>query len=781
MTKTKIKISVVPFIIFQFYISLVYAQYNGYVIDEKGAALVGVTISVENQSVGTKTDNRGFFSITIPRKDKTTVIFQYLGYMEQRIEINFETSLDRLDTIILRQEPKILNIVEILESQDKPIRKISEDIISNFKGSFANSLDYIPGISTINVGVGISKPVIRGLSSNRIIVNQNGIRMEGQQWGSDHGLELDAFDVDRLEVIKGARTLLYGADVMGGIINILPPLAATEDGLAGEMSSIYKTNNNHLGGSLKLRYTKDRLGLSFRYTTHHFSDYKIPIESFEYNGFVLPIYDNNLNNTAGRESNFAFDFNYISGKSLFRMRWSRYQLNSGLFSGAVGIPRSYTLQSDGDRRNVDIPSQKVNHNMFTLNYSYAFKKWHWITDLGLQLNNRKEFSRPEFHRIPFSQIKDMSNLAIGLDLSTLSMNSYLAYTHHQHSIKIGANAQYQNNTRSGFEFFLPDFQNGRLGFITLYEYEKNSNFQWNMGLRWDLGINNTLDYVQYIWNSNEEIIDSLESVGSKRYFDGWSANVGAVWKKNDFLYRFYLAKSLRIPHPVETSANGIHHGTFRHEKGNPSMDLEHGYQLNISVARQYKKFDFEFATYVNYIDQYIYLGPSFPALFSILPEAGQIFEYRQDKAILSGFELEYQYQIGLLFSLNQTIDFVQSRNLNTRLSLPFTPQPSFRTSLFWNKDYQYKPYFPQIYFRHRYFGAATSSNRRDRSERATPSTHLFDLGFNWNMRLLSYSTKLSVGVDNLLDSVYYNHLSRYRWVNIPEQGRNVSISIKVIF
>jgi len=248
--------------------------------------------------------------------------------------------------------------------------------------------------------------------------------------------------------------------------------------------------------------------------------------------------------------------------------------------------------------------------------------------------------------------------------------------------------QWQHNERGGFEYLLPDFKTFRGGAYSIVEREMSDDWLINGGLRFDVGQNDTEFFRQYVWDSNETIVDSLISVGTNDYFYNWSASLGTNLDLPDdrWTLKANLGKSFRVPYPAETVANGIHHGTFRHEVGTPDLKTEHGYQLDIGAYFQGAKLSGSLSYYFNYFDNYIYLGPTFPARFSRLPEAGQIFQYRQDDAIYTGFELQWDWDLTQGLEVHQAIDFVQSYNPQTKLALPFTPQPSIRT------DVNYLPY-----------------------------------------------------------------------------------------
>ncbi len=761
-----------------------FSQYHGFVFSEENTPLEGVTIFEENHETGTVTDKNGYFLLPFPHEHDMTLTFSYIGYKSLRKSIKYNLGLTDIDTIILLLDTSLLSNVLVEDSRfenNGSINVKNDFLQDNYKGNFANTLELLPGISAINVGVGISKPVIRGLSSNRIIVNTHGIRMEGQQWGSDHGLEIDAFDVGQLEIVKGPQSLMYGSDALGGLIRVLPGKIPNKNRVSGEIATVYKSNNHHLGMSAQLGYNTRKVFVNGRYTRHQLGDFSVPTESFDYNGFTLPIIDNNLRNTAGREQNISLEVGYIQKYSITRLRYSEYNFNGGIFSGAVGIPRSYTLRDDGNRRDIETPSQRVNHSMWILNHNYAQDDWEWSMDIGYQRNDRREFSRPEFHRIPISIIRDVSDLALGLDLHTYTAQSQVGYTSGVHSFKTGFNYQYQTNTKSGFEFLLPEYVSHRTGMFGLYKRRMPDKSDWTSSFRMDYGQNNTTSFTQYIWNSNEVILDSLVSKQTDDIFIGLSATTG--WEKtwNKTSLATHISKSFRIPHPVETSSNGIHHGTFRHEQGQSDLQPESGYQWDLSLNYSGVKWNIEAGTYFNFIHNFIYLGPTFPAQFSNLPEAGQIFRYRQDNAVFTGFEVEWNYFFNSHWHLTQNMDYVQSINTVTGLALPFTPQPSAKTSV----DYSVFPGKEdkdlKISVNHRYYMAAESGWRRDRSERITPATHLWGLTLLYKTQLIGKTTSINLSADNVLNTPFLNHMSRYRWLNIPDQGRNVSVVVRMTF
>ncbi len=771
--------------------SVSYGQIEGVILDENDAPLPGASIVLLPGNLQSTTDIEGRFSFENLDHSSLELRTSYIGYKPDTAYINVVLGQIKDIKIILEPENTFLETIVVSEEHAKQEATLQTDHVhedflhKHLEGTFAQSIEKLPGISAINVGVGIAKPVIRGLSSNRIIVNHQGIKQESQQWGSDHGLEIDQFDVERVEIIKGPGSLQYGSDGLGGVINIMPDKILPKNSYKGSILGVHKTNNEHWGGSAKLGFNVNNWFLTTRYSRQEFADYRVPSDIFNYNNFELPIVNERLKNTAGNESNISISTGVSKNWGITRLLYSHYSLHGGLFSGAVGIPRSYALTDDGNYRDIDVPQQKVDHYRLSLNQTFFFGDNHLTFDIGLQRNHRRELSEPEFHSIPLSQLEDLNDkLAIELELETFSIAS-----HYQHNLRpgwkniVGMNTQWQSNQRGGFEYLLPNFRTFRGGIYSISEKEITENWIVNGGIRLDLGHNDTEFYRQYVWNSNESIVDSLISQATDDLFFNWSASVGTnlSFKDGKWILKANFGKSFRVPYPAETVSNGIHHGTFRHEVGTPDLDSEQGYQFDLGAYWDFEKFGGNLALYFNYFDNYIYLGPTFPARFSQLPEAGQIFQYRQDDAIYTGFELQWHWNFLPKLNLEQAVDFVQSFNPETRLALPFTPQPAIRTDLSfapfektWIED-------SYIEISHQHHFAASGRLRIDRSEQATPAYQLWDLGIGTNFHLGNQEISLKCQVQNVFDTRYLAHLSRYRIINVPEQGRNFVFTLKVPF
>lgn len=753
---------------------------KGTVRSSEGEPLSGVLVQLLDHSITAYTDDRGNYQLLAKEEGSYIIQYNYLGFEKLRIE----------QVLLKKGEEKTIHAeLDVLECcGDQPIiitaeknQLIKERAVldqsffeKNAQGTFAKSIEKIAGINAINVGVGIAKPVIRGLSFNRIVVNNNGIKQEGQQWGADHGLEIDQFGVDRVEVLKGAASLRYGSDALGGVINILPNTIPEKNTINGNLLGIYKSNNQHGGFSANVSTRIQDFFFDLRVSYQDFADYRVPIDSFAYNSYILPIYNRQLKNTAGKERNIKAAIGMVKNWGVTRLTFSQYYLQAGIFSGAVGIPRTYALELDGNDRDLDFPNQEVSHISLVWNNDFYLQKHRLQINIGYQHNDRKEFSFPHYHNLP---PVDSSNVALELTLQTFSTDIiFTQKVNAKWEFIYGANVQYQNNKRAGFEFLLPDFETIRSGLYALSNFKLAKGWLLQAGLRLDYGYNNNPAYAQAVYDANQTVQYLPKVEENQQHFFNYAASLGMNYeiRPNQLRFRMHFGKSYRVPYPSETASNGIHHGTFRHEVGTSNLKPEHGYQLDASMDLKLRRFRTTVTGFFNYFRQYIYLSPT--SKFSPLPEAGQLYQYIQTNAIYTGGELTWEWEPVKNLVLQQNYEYVWNINLKTRLGLPFTPPASILT----DARYEWKKLaiFEGLYIQcaHRY---SFEQKRTDRNEPSTPAYHLLNLGLGFKIRIKKQTIQFGLQIQNLLDESYLNHLSRYRILDIPEQGRNVVLTLKI--
>ena len=746
---------------------------------ETSMAVEGVEVLIFETGFTGSTNSAGHLTVNL-NSGLYRIKFFRLGYAEQTIHVRVQSDTTLIPFI--KPTPYQLAQVNIrstaVESEFKN-SAINTTVLdrafleANYHSTFSQGIEKVPGINSITTGVGIAKPVIRGLQGNRITVNNHGIRQEGQQWGSDHGLEIDPFGVDRVEIIRGAASLMYGSDALGGVINITEPLIPQRGTYRADLIGVYRNNNDHFGSSLAFTTRQKDCFFSIRTTLQSYGDYRVPADEFEYNGFVLPIENRRLKNTAGSEKHLAMTVGKVLKTGSVSLSVSNYNQTTGLFPGAVGIPRSYRLLHDGDFRNSDLPRQEINHFKTALNSKLQVGAGRLDTDIGFQYNNRQEKSFPHVHG---QGITPAGNLALGLDLFTGTMNSrYHLNINEKINLSAGITGQVQENSRAGFEFLLGDFMTLQGGMYVFGKVHLSDVLTLNIGARLDAARVASDAHFQPVYASPDEIVGEVQrGEAISRNFSQPSGAVGISWSpEQNFNIKLNAGRTFRFPSAPEMLMNGVHHGTFRHEVGKADLRPETGWQFDAGVYWDFPTVLLSFTPFFNYFDNYIFLRPT--ALFSPLPEAGQLYEYTEAEALHTGGEFQVVWNPGQRFTVESSVEYLYNVNLNNNLPLPFTPPLLSRSELRWHlkRGRTKSPYvFAEMV-------VSAGQQRVDRNEKSTPAYQIANTGFAVTKQTGRVEFQLQIAVRNIADTPYLLHLSRYRLLNLPEPGRNAMVTLRM--
>ncbi|TRX54820.1 TonB-dependent receptor [Fulvivirga sp. M361] len=762
--------------------------FSGVIKNQDNQPIDAAAIKITPGSRHTVSNQDGTFMLSCPTGEKMKFLevshlaYQPVRILLQDIENHVNIIITMHDAVQVLQTVEIYhqNLLTAMVQESQPIQVVDREFIEkNNTGTFSGALASLPGVSTMNVGVGIAKPVIRGMSFNRILVNNRGIKQEGQQWGADHGLEVDPFDVESVEVIKGPASLLYGSDGLGGVINIRADKFLEADGDRINWISSYQSNNDAFSNSMGWQGRKNNWVYGARLTHQAYGDYTVPANEFTYAGFNLPIYENRLKNTAGRELHYSVMMGRTSEHVTSTVRFSAFNQEAGIFTGAIGLPRSYNLRHENRHRDIDFPRQENQHLMLVNNNTFTLGKNKLEIDLGIQWNQRKELSFPGAHGIEASAVN--SNLALGLRLTTYTANvRYQASWAHGHKVLFGGQAQYMDNEREGFEFLLPDFYSAQFGLFNYHVWEVNPKWILNAGIRYDHGQHTIQQHLQPLYDRA-----TLQPTGEfmertpdfDREFENFSGAAGVNYlltPGNNIKVNF--GNSFRFPSAIELSSNGVHHGNFRHEAGDPSLDIERGYQTDVTFSHESKRLLFELSAFYAYYQQYIYLAPT--GRFSDLSSGGTLWQYRQDDALFNGLELMANYQLPFDLKVEMAVEWVQNLNLRTDLPLPLTPAASVLLNLEYSGFNWAHSIFSDAYI---FTGAEQvfEQSRVDRNERTTPDSFILNAGMGCRIQVAGRQLQFRMNVNNVFNSSYFNHISRYRLINLPEQGRNLVVSLKV--
>ena len=660
---------------------------------------------------------------------------------------------------------------------------VDQDFLrKHFTGNFMQAMENIPGVQAMDIGSGFSKPMIRGMGFNRIAVLENGIKQEGQQWGADHGLELDAFNIGTVNVLKGPSSLLYGSDAMGGVIDITSPPVPSVDMLFGDVTLLGKSVNGTLGGSFMLGIKKSFWDAQVRYSEQHFGDYRIPTDTIVYLTQKMPVYGRKLKNTAGIERNIGFFAQYQRQRYKANYSVSNVYQKTGFFPGAHGIPDVSRVEDDGDSRNMELPYSKVNHLKVTTLQQYAWEKLVLSGDFGFQNNHREEWS--VFHTHYGSQPvpeKDLDK-ELAFNLNTLSASvkvRFIGSSSWEHAL--GWDGQHQRNDISGYSFLLPEYYRSTTGLLWLTTYKPNNVISVSGGMRYDYG------YIHISSHEDAYLADYLRKQGYdeeqvehykwnshavKKKFGDYSFSLGLVWTPSErHMVKANVGRSFRLPGANELAANGVHHGTFRHEQGDTNLKSEQGWQMDASYNLRYNGFSISVSPFVSWFSNYIFLRPT--GEWSVLPHAGQIYRYTGAEALFAGTEATIDIHFLRSFNYRISGEYVYTYNCDEHIPLSFSPPFSMRNTLTWQRK--------QVML-YAEWQSIARQNRVDRNEDRTPGANLFHLGGSLNIPIRgNQAIEITLTARNIFNTRYYNHLSFYRKVEIPEPGRNFQLLIKIPF
>lgn len=660
---------------------------------------------------------------------------------------------------------------------------VDQDFLrKHFTGNFMQAMENIPGVQAMDIGSGFSKPMIRGMGFNRIAVLENGIKQEGQQWGADHGLELDAFNIGTVNVLKGPSSLLYGSDAMGGVIDITSPPVPSVDMLFGDVTLLGKSVNGTLGGSFMLGIKKSFWYAQVRYSEQHFGDYRIPTDTIVYLTQKMPVYGRKLKNTAGIERNIGFFAQYQRQRYKANYSVSNVYQKTGFFPGAHGIPDASRVEDDGDSRNMELPYSKVNHLKVTTLQQYAWEKLVLSGDFGFQNNHREEWSvfHTHYGSQPVPEKDPDKELAFNLNTLSASVKvRFIGSSSWEHAL--GWDGQHQRNDISGYSFLLPEYYRSTTGLLWLTTYKPNNVISVSGGMRYDYG------YIHISSHEDAYLADYLRKQGYdeeqvehykwnshavKKKFGDYSFSLGLVWTPSErHMVKANVGRSFRLPGANELAANGVHHGTFRHEQGDANLKSEQGWQMDASYNLRYNGFSISVSPFVSWFSNYIFLRPT--GEWSVLPHAGQIYRYTGAEVLFAGTEATIDIHFLRSFYACISGEYVYTYNCDEHIPLSFSPPFSMRNTLTWQRK--------QVML-YAEWQSIARQNRVDRNEDRTPGANLFHLGGSLNIPIRgNQAIEITLTARNIFNTRYYNHLSFYRKVEIPEPGHNFQLLIKIPF
>jgi len=730
----------------------------------------------------------------------TYVLFvSFMGYEKHHDTLHLEGNLAR----DIRMKLSVQNLQEVVIGGDYAHIKSRDEALSlevvndeflkqNLGGSLMKSLDRLPGVQSFEIGSGQSKPVIRGLGFNRVVVVENGIKHEGQQWGSDHGLEVDQYAIDQVEVVKGPSSMMYGSDAHGGVIKLNQTSLPEPRSWGGSLDLNARSNNDLWGGSLKFYARAEKFYASLRTTYLDYGDYRVPADSVDIYSYRAPLYKNYLRNTAGQEGAIHLEAGWLNKGLSSRFFISRLGNKNGFFANAHGLePRMVDPElHDRSSRDIRYPYHQVSHWKL-INRSVWRKEHHTLeTELGFQRNFRQEWSQYVSHGympavFPHT-LSFPSDLERQFEKYTYSGNIRSTYyMHGDLRIIAGIQAEYQDNRIDGRGFIIPAFKQFSPGAYLILKKKIASNSQISAGLRYDLGHVAIAPYQDWFPSPDIQGDDTtMVFVRRAEQLDQWFSNlswsVGYNLNQEHFSFKANAGKSFRMPIAKELGANGVNYHHFSYEVGNPDLDPETAYQLDAGMEWHSLRFAIGLSPFLSYFSNYIYLNPSYEHN-RLYGNGNQIYEYTQSQVIRYGGEIHTHYQLLRSLKLGLIGEYVYSLQLSGEkegFTLPFSPPASMILHLKYQRDRIWKLSEPYLSIDLRLVAA---QNLIVPPEVPTPGYQVINLGAGGKIRLRGQLVSVNFQMQNLLHRKYFDHTSYYRLINVPEAGRSFIVNVTVPF
>ena len=651
--------------------------------------------------------------------------------------------------------------------------QVSHDYLqTNFAGSLMQTLEGIPGVKAMSIGSGQSKPTIRGLGFNRLAVAEDGIKHEGQQWGDDHGLEIDQFAIDRAEVIKGPAALLYGSDAIGGVLSLYTNHVPTEP-IEGAVQLFGRTNNEQMGLSAKIGGRNGHFFYRANVTLIDYADYQVSTDSIQYYSYWIRLKNGRLRNTAGLERDGSVMLGYAGYNFHTDVRVSDSYSKSGFFANAHGLEvRLSSIDYDHSRRDIDLPLQSVNHLKVLSHTTWRNELLSAEVNLAYQNNLRKEQSEPISHGY---MPKPDNSLERKFNKSTYTANAALRYTPGEHhALRAGINTEHQHNRRDGWGFIIPDFETTSMGAYCMDRYTVSENLILNAGLRYDHAhthIHSYNDWYQTPVDGKPTFVQ--RSADISRNFDSFTWSAGVNYTTGLWLLKANIGKSFRVPIPKELGADGVNYHIFRYERGNAKLNPEQSYQIDAGISWANEVLTVQVDPYVNYFPNYIYLNPT-----SDYVEGLQMYHYTQAKVLRYGLEAQLNYAFAEHWEAEAKGEYLyaeQKSGEKKGYTLPFSTPWSADFGLKYSANAQDSEQDSKTFFASLNAHIVGAQNEIVPPEKPTKGYWTLNASAGKNFQMGKTVLKVVIHADNLLNRRYYDHTSYYRLIDVPEPGRNFSL------
>ena len=634
-----------------------------------------------------------------------------------------------------------------LKNSTAPISIISgKELRQTTSTNIIDAIAHQPGVAQITTGSGISKPIIRGLGYNRIIVMSEGVRQEGQQWGDEHGIEIDAQNVNSVEILKGPASLMYGSDAMAGVLILHGSPIQPEGEMKATVSTEYQTNNGLFDYSLNFAGNQKGFVWDVRFSDKYAHAYKN-----KYDGYVP---GSQFTERAGR---LMLGLNKRWGYS--HLTWTTYHQTPSIVEGERDeVTGELECSTDNVKTySKALPFQQIKHYKAVWDNSLNLKRGWLKAIIGYQQNRRQEFE----------DNADEYELFFKLHTITYDLR-YLSQEFNGWKMAGGVNGMWQQSQNLGEESLIPEYKLFDIGAYATVSKSLEC-LTLNGGLRFD---NRPLDF-------------------HSRNFNGITGSIGAVWNASEHLnLRLNMARGFRAPNMSELGSDGVHEGTLRYEIGNPELKPEYSWQADLGLDFTSEYVSAQVALFANRIENYIFAQ----RIDMEMEEGYRTYEYTQGDARLLGFEAGIDIHPIHSLHFENTFSLVDAQQLHASEDakyLPMTPAPRWTSELKYELSHHGHKTLNNAYvalgLEHNL--AQNHYYKVDDTETRTPAYTLLSLSVGTDLNIHKKKVaELYVTAENLLNTAYQNHLSRLKYCDVNNatgrqgvfnMGRNIVFKLVV--
>ncbi|PCJ94172.1 MAG: TonB-dependent receptor [Flavobacteriaceae bacterium] len=699
-----------------------------------------VNVYLSQLEKGGITNKEGTYSITHLPNGTYTIIASYLGYQTYSKSITIISGNNVLDIELV---PSVIEMEEVILStpfhklQSENVMKVETAKVSDLKTmgatTLAQGITTIAGVESVSTGMGIGKPVIRGLSGNRVLVYSQGIRIENQQFGDEHGLGINDAGIESVEVIKGPASLLYGSDAMGGVLYINPEKFSLPNSMSSDVNLDYFTNTEGVNANVGFKSSNNTLKFLIRggITTH--ADY------------------NTGNDFRVTNSRFQeYDFKTGIGYQLSNFKTElRYNYNTA----DLGIPEEIGEQTKKHAPNV--PFQQIDNHILSSKTNLFFNNSSLEATVGYTFNTRKELE----------ESKELA--ALHMELATLSYNvQYHLPTLGNWEIITAVQGLRQNNENFGEEVLIPNAITNDIGFLaTSHLHIHKSDIQ--IGFRYD--------HRKIAGEASGSAAEEGYIPVINRNFESLNAAFGYKFNLTEkMIARLNIATGFRAPNLAELTSNGVHEGTSRYEIGNANLGREQNLQTDIGLEYKSEHIAFFINGFHNSVSDFIFIAPT----GEIIGE-DDVFLYSQQNATLFGGEMGFHLHPHPLdwLHIRSSYETVKGK-LKDGQYLPMIPANNLTNTVkieFTNRKESC------IHDGYVFISLKSVFNQNNISafESETSGYSLLNIGIGGDLEVLGQKMKVHISGANILNKSYVSHLSRLKTDGIPNIGRNINIGLSL--